>query len=498
MPIDSDEAKKKSEPVGVDAASSKITANSETVALTRSAFDSPARATPKPSLHEIHHEVFALAWPSVTSMLLQTANSLMDVFFVGHLPNSSHALAATGVGGGIVFLLISISLGISVGTTALVARFTGAHDSVSRVEVVGQSLMLSTIIGLVFGLIVYLFRWQIVGLMLDVHKNAESVSLCVQFLSIVLLAAAPLFLLNVQMGAFRGIGDTRTPLLITAMTVLVHISLNSVLIYGRLGFPRMGVSGAGLALSISILVGVVLYFVAMNKHESFSLSLHSRFLRMDIIWIKRILKIGIPASIQAVIRTLGMMSFSGMLAHTVEGDAGVAALQIGIRAEAIAFMPGFGYSVAAAALVGQSLGANDPSRAERCGWAANWQAIAFMTLMAGLFYTLSDWFSHLFTSDPMVSRLSADYLRISALSEPFLALGMVLTGALQGAGDTLRPTYITFFTMWIVRIPLSWLLMFGMHMNTHGAWVAMNITTVLGGLLTAALFHSGRWKRVKI
>jgi len=199
-----------------------------------------------------------------------------------------------------------------------------------------------------------------------------------------------------------------------------------------------------------------------------------------------------------VIRTLGMMSFTGMLAHTVEGASGVAAAQIGIRAESIAFMPGFGYSVAASALVGQSLGARDPRRAERCGWAATWQAVTVMSIMAVLFFTLARWFPTLFTQDPAVRYLAADYLRVNAWCEPFLALGMVLTGALQGAGDTVRPTFITLVTMWIARIPLGVWLMFTLHQNTHGAWVVMCATTIVGGLMTAALFRSGAWKKIKV
>lgn len=446
----------------------------------------------------IHIAVWTLAWPSVTTMMLQMVNSLMDVFFVGHLPNSAEALAATGVGGGVVFLLVSLAMGVSVGTTALVARFVGAADHESAVQATGQSLTLSALLGLLFCTLTYLFRVPLVGLMLDGHRSPGAAHLCVQFLEMALIGSAPLFVLNVLMGAFRGLGDTRTPMLITLATISTHISCNYLFIYGNFGFPRLGVRGAGLALSLSILLGIVLYLLALRRNEKLSDSLEARHLRFQTDWAWRILRIGIPAALQAVIRNLGMMSFTGMLAHTLEGASSVAALQIGVRAESIAFMPGFGYSVAASALVGQSLGAKDTEKAERIGWAATVQAVGVMSLMAVLFFLLADWFPHLFTQDAMVRHLGADYLRINAFCEPFLALGMVLTGALQGAGDTIRPTYITFFTMWIARIPFAWLLMFRLHENTHGAWIAMSLTTILGGLMTAALFRSGKWKRIKV
>ena len=121
-----------------------------------------------------------------------------------------------------------------------------------------------------------------------------------------------------------------------------------------------------------------------------------------------------------------------------------------------------------------------------------------MSIMAALFFVLADWLPHLFTQDPIVRTLAADYLRVNAVCEPFLALGMVLTGALQGAGDTVKPTFITIFTMWVIRIPMGIWLMFWLHQNTHGAWVAMSGTTILGGLLTAVLFKAGAWKRIKV
>jgi putative MATE family efflux protein len=431
-------------------------------------------------------------------MLLQTVNSLLDVFFVGHLPNSAQALAATGVGGSVMFLLISLSMGVSVGSTALVARFTGAGDSESGVEAAGQSITLSAILGLAFGSLAYAFRVPLVGLMLDAQRSPEAARLCVHFLEMSLLASVPMFVMNALVGAFRGIGDTRTPMAITLATVATHVSGNLLFIYGNLGMPRMGVPGAGLALALSLMVGLALYLGALKRHPVMKRALKYHHLKFRPDWAWRILRVGIPAALQAVIRTLGMMSFTGMLAHTIEGASGVAAAQIGIRAESIAFMPGFGYSVAASALVGQNLGARDPRRAERCAWAATWQAVTVMSVMAVLFFTLAKWFPTLFTQDPAVRALAADYLRVNAWCEPFLALGMVLTGALQGAGDTVKPTFITLFTMWIARIPLGVWLMFTLHQNTHGAWVVMCVTTIVGGLMTAALFRSGAWKKIKV
>lgn len=453
---------------------------------------------PDPSTKELHCEVMALAWPSVLAMLLQTVNSLMDAFFVGNLPNGRQALAATGIGGIVVFLLISIAMGVTIGTTALVARFTGSGEHEKAVEATGQSVTLGVLLALVFGSIAYVGRGAIASALLGAPGASEAARLCAQFLAAVLPAAVALFLVNVLQASFRGLGDTRTPMRITLAMIATHISLNSVLIYGRWGFPRMGVRGAGTALAASLFVGAILYLFAVKRRQELSEALTWLHLQPRADWAWRILRIGLPAALQAVLRTLALLSFQGMLVKAVEGEAGVAALQIGLRAEAIAYMPGFGYSIAASALVGQNLGAKNPGRAERTAWAATWQAVGVMIFMAILFYVFATPFSRLFTQDVLVQRLGADYLRVNAYCEPFLALGMVLTGALQGAGDTTRPTVITFLTMWVLRLPLAFLVMFSLGYQTHGAWISMGVSTSIGGLMTVWLFRTGKWKRIKV
>lgn len=463
--------------------------------------DAPADPIVRIGTRVIHAQVWSLAWPAVLTMLLQTFNGLMDTLFVGHLPNAAQALAATGVGGQVLFLLISLAMGVSVGTTALVARFTGAQEHKEAVLATGQSLTLSVLLALFFGAVFWLGRHTILNWMLggdSATASVSSIDYAMQFLSAAMLACVPLFLLNVLMGAFRGLGDTRTPMLIQGFMIATHISFNWLLIYGHLGFPVWGVRGAGTAFALSIYVGVALYLWALVRLSPLREALHPANLRLRLDWSQRILRIGLPASLQAVIRTLGMMSFTGMLAHTAEAAASVAAMNMGIRAEAIAFMPGFGYSVAASALVGQSLGAKDPRRAEQCGWAATAQGILVMAFMASIFFTFAGPLAGLFTSDPLVQKLGAQYLQINAICEPFLALGMILTGALQGAGDTLRPTFITFFTMWIVRMPLAYWMIFRLNLQTRGAWWSMAVTTIVGGLMTAALFRSNRWKKIKV
>jgi len=176
----------------------------------------------------------------------------------------------------------------------------------------------------------------------------------------------------------------------------------------------------------------------------------------------------------------------------------VAALPIGLTAESIAFMPGLGFSVAASALVGQALGAGSPRQAERIGWAASHQGLVVMTTMGIVFFVLAEPFATIFSKDPAVVRVAATYLRIMAISEPMLAFAMILTGGLQGAGDTVRPTVATAISFWGVRIPLTWFLALRAGYGATGAWVAMSATTILSGIFAIMLFRDGKWKRIKV
>jgi putative MATE family efflux protein len=436
--------------------------------------------------------VWQIAWPSVLTFALMTTNAILDRMFVGSLGRD--ALAAVGVGGQLLFFLVSINMGITVGTTALVARFTGADNLVDACMATGQSLTLGLAIGLACSLGVYAGLGPYIRIM---ALDSNAAELCRVFVQLALFGMTPMFVVGVFGAAFRGLGDTKTPLKVMICANIVHISCDWVLIFGRFGFPKMGLAGAGVAIALSNVAAMAVYWYLLRR-SPLGRSLEANFLKLTMEWAKRILRIGIPAAVTALLRVTSLMSFTGVLARTAEGMSGVAALPIGLTAESIAFMPGFGYSVAASALVGQSLGARDPERAERYGWAATWQAVAIMSAMGALFFVLAGPFVRIFTSDAGVAALAVSYLRIMAISEPMLAVGMVLTGALQGAGDTTRPAVATAFTFWIFRLPACWYFALRLGYGTTGGWVAMSLSTILGGVVTIILFKRDSWKQIRV
>jgi Na+-driven multidrug efflux pump len=261
-------------------------------------------------------------------------------------------------------------------------------------------------------------------------------------------------------------------------------------------------------LVLSQVIAMALYVVYI-KRTSLADSIRGPW-TFDMVWAKRIARIGIPASAQQFIRVGSMLAFQALLANSPAKAAAVAALGVGLRSESIAFMPGFGYSIAASAFVGQNLGAKKVDRAEKGAWAATWQALLVMSLMGVLFASFADpiarFFIHHNEGETVAQvaltnetiRLTTSYLRIALWAEPFLALGMVLTGALQGAGETTSPTRVTLLTMVLFRVPLGWYAIYHTPFGIMGAWWVMTVSTILQGICMVIIFRQGRWRRVEI
>jgi len=192
------------------------------------------------------------------------------------------------------------------------------------------------------------------------------------------------------------------------------------------------------------------------------------------------------------------MTFFGILGRIPEATYAIAALTIGLRTEALAFMPGLAFSVAATSMVGQNLGARQPDRAAQGAWASAWQGIGVMGAIGILFIAFAHPIASVFTNDPKVLPLAASYLWVNGISEPFLAIAMILTGALQGAGETRLPTIATIVTLWFIRLPLCYYLTLTLGLGSFGAWIAMSGSTVLAGLATLLVFKLSHWQEIEV
>ncbi|MBI2843127.1 MAG: MATE family efflux transporter [Armatimonadetes bacterium] len=437
--------------------------------------------------------VWYLAWPTAINTLILTGYSIINRMFLGRLPEGvAPALAAVGIGGTTLMIQFALMIGLAVGASALVARFLGAENYDDANDATRQAMIISILGGVVSAVPLIAFARPIVSF---VGAKGPAVPLAADYLAITAYFSVPMFVYVVIADVLRSAGDVRRMLYVGAVVIVFNIVFDWLLIFGVGPFPALGVRGAAIATGISRVAGLFLIVWVLRRSV---LSQSLDHLRPHFAWFRRIMNIGWPAMIMNLLWTTAFAGFIKVLAYLPDATAAQAALTVGITIESLAFMPGVAYSIAATPLVGQNLGAGKPERAVHSAWVAAGQAAAIMSSVAVIFLLIPEKLAVLFTDKETVVPLIVSYLIINAFSEPFQALGMVLRGALQGAGDTRKPMLITLLTNWIIRLPLAWLLANTLGYGATGAWVAMSATTILSGLLVAAWFVRGSWREIQV
>ena len=438
--------------------------------------------------------VWFLAWPTALNTLIMSAYGLVNILFVGKLTNATQSFAAIGIGNQALMIQFGMVIGLSAGTSALVARFLGAEEYEDADRVMGQTLILSVIAGALTAVPLILLAAPIAHV---IGAKGASGSLAAGYTSLISWFSVPMFFLVTITSALRAAGDVRGPLVVNTGVIAVNAVLDWFLILGHGPFAQMGVHGAAIATCISRIAGMFFAFALLRGS---TLKGALAYVRFDWGWCRRILNIGWPAAVQNLLWSTASAGFRCILGAlpAAQVNPAQAALTVSLSVESIAFMPGIAYSIAATPLVGQNLGAGKPDRAEHSAWVAVSQAVFIMTSVALVFFFAPGWLARGFTQEAAVVPLIVSYLRIMAISEPFLALNMVLRGALQGAGDTRTPALITVGTFWIFRIPLAFLLAKTLGYGAVGAWVAMSSTTILSGILMASWFKWGTWRTLKV
>ncbi len=432
--------------------------------------------------------VLALALPAVGEQLLNMAVGLVDTFMVGHLGASS--VAAVGLANQAIMLATTFFAAVATGVTALVARHTGAREPEGANRILHQGYLL----GLLFGvaataLALALAEPIIVALSAPTDVIAPGTAY-LRIASTIFISAAWMFIGN---AALRGAGDTRSPMLIMLVVNAVNIAVAYLFIYGPGPFPSLGVAGSALGAAAGRGVGGVLVTILLWRGRA---GLKLRLVRLlpDAAQIKRIVNIGLPAGAELLMMRLGMTVYVTTVAAL--GTKAYAAHQLALQGESLAFMPGFGFAVAATTLVGQGLGARDPARARADAFLARRIALVLMSAMGVMFFFFAGPIIDIFIDDPEVVQLGIWPLRLVAFSQPALATMMVLSGGLRGAGDTRATLVITAAGLWLVRLPLA-LLLTG-PLGLVGAWIAMGVDLNLRGLGMWLRFRSGRWARLRV
>ncbi len=441
----------------------------------------------------IVRNILYLSWPIVVSALLQTTVGIVDVMMVGFL--GPQPLAAVGIGRFILIIVLVLVMAISTGAQAFVARYTGAKNPEGVTRVVDQSLILSVILAAVMMTLGLTLSPALIRIM-GAEENV--LALGVPYVRIIFGGILFMILNFIINSILQGAGDSRTPLKILLLINILNIALNYLLIFGVGFFPRLEVRGAAWGTIISRVVGAAVgLWVLLSGRFAVRTDILRRF-RIEPALMSKIIGIGLPVGLQGLVRSGAGIILLRFIADTIHGTYAIAAFTIGFQIEAIAFMPGLAFSTGAMTLVGQNLGAGKPDRAKRTGLTATWIAAIVMSSVGLLLFIFAKQIMSFFTGSADVIAIGADYLRIMAYSQPFLALVMVFSGGLRGAGDTKTPLVYTIIHSWLVRMPLVFVLGFLLNLQTTGIWWAMTISTVTQGLATWWKFQQGNWQKIKL
>jgi putative MATE family efflux protein len=431
-----------------------------------------------------------LAGPMFASALLQNAQSLIDLFWVGRL--GPDAVAALALSGTVLFLMWPLVMGLAVGTVALVSRYTGAGQPDKAAAAAGQSLGLSLLCGAAVALVGLL---GMNPLLAAIGAEPAVALLARDYLCISFAGFFTVFLLAVSSSAMQGAGNAILPMLGMILANLINLALDPVMIFGLLGCPALGVKGAAWATVLSQGAACLIVTGGLFRGiPKLKVALANLLPRLRLAW--DIFRIGIFSAGQMLARSLMVFALFRIVAAS--GTAALAGYGVGMRFHQIILLPCFVLGNASAALVGQNLGASRPDRAMQAGWLAANIGMGINLLAAAVLMLFAAPLTAVFTSDPAVIAVGTEYLRLVSPFYVFAALGIILGRSMNGAGDTIPTMLITIATLWGIQVPLAHYLAGIFEPATTGVWWSIAISNTLNGLITAAWFMMGRWKRMKI
>jgi len=442
------------------------------------------------------HVLWQLAWPVVALNSLQVINTLLDRSFIGHLPRA--ALTAQGAAMNVLFLLFSIAVALATGSTALVSRAYGAHQREECREAARQSVALAFWSGIAFALIGALLIPWISHTILPA-RDQDAMREMIRYLGAYVVGLPAIYVVQALAGALRGIGNTKSPMVISGIQILLHIALNLVLIFptrqvGGLTIPgwNLGLAGAGWALTASAWIAALGYLAYSSRTPLGACNV----LRVPSLqWVKRILRIANPAAVMSVARVGSLTAFTLVLRDVSNGSAAIAAMAIGFAIESIMFMPVFGFSMAAGALVGQSLGMKQPDRANAIAWVASrFSAAVVLALIVPIFVFAQPIAVALVGDKSDVVAEAVSLIHWLCATEIGFSYAMVMIGAMQGAGDTRSPLWITLICLWGIRVPLAYVLAIPLGMGALGAWISLSVTQAMQGIVAVVVWRQGRWR----
>lgn len=431
-----------------------------------------------------------LAIPMVLEMMMESLFSVVDMFWVAHL--GANSVATIGFTEALLTLIYTVALGLSVATTATVARRIGEKDPRAASETAAQAILLGAGIALAIGVSGAVFAPGLLRLM---GASPEVVATGSGYARAIFGGSGTVMLLFLINAVFRGAGDAALAMRVLWMANLINIVLNPLLIFGIGPFPRLGVTGSGIGTTIGRGLGVALQLWILTGGIS-RVVVHVREFRLNPRLMFTLLRLSLGGMLQYFVGTSSWILLVRMTAPF--GSVVIAGYTIMLRIIMFALLPSWGMACAAATLVGQNLGAKKPDRAESAVWRAGFYNMILLGLVAVAFVTLAPHLVRIFTDDRAVARVAANALRIISTGYVFYAWGMVAIQAFNGAGDTVTPTMINLFCFWACQLPLAWWLAFHSSMASNGIFAAIAISQSMIAVIGMLAFRRGAWKLQKV
>lgn len=440
----------------------------------------------------IRKSVIMLAIPMILEMSMESVFALVDLYFVGHLPDSDKAQQVVGLTESVITIIYSIAIGISMAATALVARRIGEKDPVAAAKAGAQTTTLSVIITILLSIAGFIFAEEILRVM---GASEETIAYGVDYARILTGGSIVIMLLFLINGIFRGAGDASMAMKSLVIANIANIILCPLLIRGLGPIPAFGLTGAAMATTIGRGIGVLYQLYHLFDGKGI-IRMRIAYFLPDWKQIRQVIGIATPGTIQFLVASGSWIVLTAIVAKS--GEAASAGYITAIRIVMFFILPAWGLSNAAATLVGQNLGAGLPERAEESVLkTAKYNAI-FMGVVTLVFFLTAPYIVGFFAEKEETRRIAKEAMLIISSGYIFYGIGMVMANAFNGAGDTRTPTVINAFGFWAFQIPLAFFLSGTLALGATGAFIAIPVAETAIAAAAFIMFRKGRWKRVKV
>lgn len=437
--------------------------------------------------------VLMLAIPMMLEMCMESVFAVVDLYFVGHLKDASHAIQTVGLTESVLTIIYSLAIGMSMAATAVVARRIGEKNPEAAAHAGIQAIVIALAVTILISITGWIYAADILRWM---GASADTVLKGTGFVRIMMGASIVIMLLFLINGIFRGAGNAAMAMKSLWLANLCNIILCPILINGLGPIPALGLEGAAWATVIGRGSGVVYQLFHLIKGNS-QLNIKEDHWGPDWVVISSLVKIAAPGILQFVIGSCSWI-FLAQLVATTGGETGSAGYQTALRLMMFFLLPAWGLSNSAATLVGQNLGANQLQRAEESVMKTIYYNVIFMAVVTVLFWVLGNYFVSFFTTDEAIRKVAAQAGRIIASGYIFYGIGMVMMNTFNGAGDTWTPTIINFCGFWLIQIPLAYILAKYFAWGPLGVFIAIPVAETAITLAGYFYFKKGKWKTIKV